>query len=106
MSLVRIDVSEEHVAFTFRMQRIRELGSTSSVAVRLDYSARNNNYAKFKDVGRTYIRQRGCSADTILQEYCRHFRLDNPDKLAVADHSDDMEHHKRFHSTSILATKT
>jgi hypothetical protein len=44
--------------------------------------------------------------DTRLKEHHRHIRLENPDKLAVAEPNVNWRHHIQFHNAYILAIKT
>jgi hypothetical protein len=52
-----------------------------------------------------YIGQTGRSIYTRIKEHQRHFRLDQPDKLAVAEQSINLGHRIPLQDSTILSTK-
>jgi hypothetical protein len=52
-----------------------------------------------------YIAQTGHSIDTRLKEHQQHTLLEQPEKSAMLEHSNNLRHHIQEHNTSILSTK-
>jgi hypothetical protein len=58
------------------------------------------------ECGKVYIGHTGRTIEARHKEHMRHFQLEQPEKLAVAEHSIDTAHHIDFNGTSKLCTAT